>query len=212
MAAEMTFGDLQTRVRRKLNETSTVFWTDQDVKDAINEGYAEMADGTEFYERQAQVPMIEGHMYYDLSLGLPDTFLSPRRAQNVTTSQWLEPTDPLEMDYHTFPQWELTAGQPEKHFLRGNWWLGVWPKPSGDQIGQRFYYTSIPAPMEDDDDVPAFPVEFHDALIEYAMYDLLAQKREAKKALLHWDAYLAYEMGLRSFVNDRIKRAAVRVL
>lgn len=123
----MTFGQMKAAVRRKLNESSATFWTDQDIEDALNDAYAEMADATEFYERQATIDLLPSRTYYDLTSVLPDTFLSPRRAYNVTTSRWLDPTDPLDQDRHTDSQWELTSGQPERYMLRGNWWLGVWP-------------------------------------------------------------------------------------
>ena len=208
----MTFAELQTKVRRKLNETSAIFWTDQDVVDAINEGYREMADAAEFYERQAMVPSINGHTYYDLSLILPDTFLSPRRAYNPTTARWLTPADPLNLDLHTYVQWELTEGEPESWLLRGNWWMGVWPKPDGDGVGMRLYYTAIPEDMANDDDEPAFDREFHEGLVEFAMSDLLSQKRETRKALLHWAEYIRYQEALKAYVEGRITLAQVRVL
>lgn len=208
----MTFSEMRAKVRTKLNAATSVFFTDDDIDTAINDGYAEMADATEFYERQTTIPMIEGHTYYDLSLNLWETFLSPRRAQNVTTSKWLEPTNPLELDLHTFPQWEQTTGEPEKHWLRGNWWYGVFPKPSRDSLGIRFYFTAIPQSMSDDEDEPQFPREFHEGLIWFAVSDLFAQKRETKKALSYWKRYQDFETALQAYVDGRTNLAATRVM
>lgn len=208
----MTFGEAQTKTRRRLNESSTVFFSDQDIKDALNEGYAEMADASEFYERQAMVPMIEGHTYYDLSLGLPDTFLSPRRAYNPTTAKWLTPTDPRDLDYHRYTQWELMTGEPDMYLMRGNWWFGVSPKPSRDSVGMRLYYTAIPEPLSATTDEPLFPQEFHDGTVAFALSDLLAQMKETEKALKYWQIYKQYETALVDYVNGRTSVARLVTL
>lgn len=199
----MNFGEIQRKVRRRLNESTTAFYSDDDIKKAINAGYLEMADATEFYERQAMIPMLKQRTYYDLSLILPDTFLSPRRAYNPETSRWLDPIDPRGLDYHTYVQWELTQGPPEKYLMRGNWWLGVFPKPTQDSAGIRFYYTSIPPEFTDDSDIPAFPREFHEGLTDYALCHLLAQERETQKAISYWTSFQNTQNALAAYVDGR---------
>jgi hypothetical protein len=208
----MNRGEMRTKTRRKLNEASATFWTDTDINDALNEGYAEMADASEFYERQAMVPTLKGRTYYDLSLILPDTFLSPRRAYNPVTSRWLDPTDPLQQDHHNFVQWELTQGEPIRYLMRGNWWMGVWPKPAQDGPGMRLLYTAIPEAMSADTDEPLFPVEFHEGIPEFAISELLGQSRVTTLALAHWKRYRAYEEALTAYVDGRISLAQVSVL
>jgi len=209
----MTFAEMKQKVRRKLNEGgSTVFWSDDDVAGAINEGLAEMADATEFYELWTMVPMLEGLTYYNLPEIVPGTFLSPRRPQNVTTEVWLKPSDPREMDYHTYVDWQLTAGSPETYLMRGHWWFGVFPHEDRDTVGMRLYHTNIPQDMKEDWDEPGFPREFHDGLICYAMSDLMAQQRETKKAVEYWKAYLVYEEKLKAYVDQRIAIQRMDVL
>lgn len=208
----MNFGQMQTEVRRRLNESTTVFFSDQDVKDALNEGYAQMADVTEFYERYVNIPMLSKRTYYDLTHIITETFLSPRRVFNTTTNRWLDPTDPFDMDYHTYVQWELVQGQPEKCFMRGNWFLGVWPKPSGDLGQLRFYHTAIPDAMSRSTDEPEFPREFRQGVIDYALCELLADQKETAKAMLHYAAYETYEKGLKAYVEGRTTIAGVRAL
>ena len=208
----MTFGAMIDRTRMKLNEATAAFYSDDDIKLALNEGYAEMADATEFYERQAYVPMLTKRTYYDLSLILPDTFLSPRRVYNPRTSNWLEPTDPVNLDLHMFPQWELTEGEPEQYIMRGNWWFGVFPKPTQDGVGLRFYYSAIPPAMSGATDTPEFPEEFHEGLIEFALSDLKGQRRETAKALSHWQRYIAFQEGLKAYADGRTRLAQRSVL
>jgi hypothetical protein len=208
----MTFGEMQTEVRRKLHESGVDFFSNQDVKDAINEGSDELADATEWHERQVTIPLLQGRTHYDLTTVIPEPFLTPLRCWNVTTSQWLTPVDPLELDTKTWVQWELIYGEPQKYMMRGNGWLGVFPRRSANGGGVRFIYTSIPGAMTDDDEEPEFPREFHPALTEFAISDLLAQVRERKKALDRWASYVSYQEGLRAYVNNRQSIAGIRTL
>lgn len=199
----MTFGEQQKEVRRRLNELTATFWTDQDIKDALNEGYEEISDASEWFERYANIPMLSGRTYYNLLNILPDTFLSPRRCFNTVTNRWLQPTDTRQQDFQAFVQWETNSGQPEKYIFRGNWWLGVWPKRSADDGILRFYYSAIPPAMADDSDTPGFLDEFHSGLVDFALSDLLSQDRETNKAMAFWASYKAQETGLAQYVNGR---------
>lgn len=210
----MNLKELRKSTRKIINEETDVFFSDDDIDFAINESYFELADATEFYEREAQIPMLKWRTYYDLSKILaPDTFLSPRRCQNVTTSKWLDPTDTREMDYHTYVQWEKTLGEPEKYFMRGNWWFGVFPKPTQDGIGIRFYHTAIPPRMVNDSDIPLdIPREFHVGLIDGAMADLMGQQRETQKAIQYWNSFQTTVNKVAAFVDGRTSIAEYKVL
>ena len=208
----MTFGELKSDVRTRLNEATSVFYSDADIAAAVQEGYADIADQTEFFERFANIETLAGHTYYDLTSNLPDTFLSPRRIYNGTTSKWLTPTDPRHLDKHTYRQWELVYGPPEKYLMRGNWWLGVFPRTSNDVPILRFYYTAIPAAFINDSDAPAFPPEFHAGIAEYAMSDLMSQQRETVKALGYWSSYQRIAGQLADFTEGRTKLAGFSVI
>ncbi len=200
----MTFGEMQSLCRLKLNEVSATFWSDDDIKDAINEGYAEMADVTEFYERQATIPLLTGRTYYDLTSVLDgDEFLSPRRAWNNATYRWFVPSDYRDLDQHTYVQWELNRGGPRNIFLRGIHWIGTWPKATDDvTYKMRFYYTAIPPKFVSDRDEPIFPGEFHMGIVELALADLLGQERETASALKHWQTGQWYIQQ----VDDHVKK------
>jgi hypothetical protein len=219
----MTFGEMQDRTRTRLNEQTSAFFSDDDIQTSLNEGYAELADATEYFEREAMVPLIKRHTYYELPLILPDTFLSPRRIYNPRTSKWLVPTTPRELDKE-WAQWEAVDGEPEKYFLRGNWWLGVFPRPTKDSEGLRLIYTGIPPTMSDDDEEPvAIPREFHPGVIYYAISDLMSQQRETAKAIRYWGApdvsgnypantYKGVEANLKAYTEGRTQLAGVRIL
>jgi hypothetical protein len=202
----MQFSELKSEVFRRLNEneTSPTFWAEADVEESLNEGLEELSDASEWYEEYFVISLLTNLQYYDLRVLLPDTFLAPKRFFNQTTNQWLSPVALRELDYHGTRQWETVTGEPQRTLLRGLWWLGFWPKQPSDSGKVKFYYSAIPPRMTEDTDEPGFPQEYHKYLIEYALYDLLAQDGETKKALVHWQTYLEGERLLRASVGSRI--------
>ena len=200
----MNFGQMQLEVRTRLDEASAVFWTDQDIKDSLNEGLAEMADETDYHECYANVMLAPNRTYYDLTTLLPNTFLSPRRIYNTTTSRWLIPSGYRELDESRGGQWEDTQGPPNWYWFRGFWWLGVYPKEETDTRALRVVFTGIPDPMVLDVDEPDMPREFHFGLVEYALFDCHAQQRETKKALKFWKSFTGYQEDFRKYVDKRL--------
>lgn len=197
----MTLAGMEADVRRRLEEAPAAFWTDADIAAALQEGYAEMADATGFYERYANINLLANRTYYDLTSVLPDIFLGPRRIWNTTTNYWLKPTDTRQLDAQ-YRQWELVNGQPTEYFMRGNMWLGIFPRPASNAGILRFYYEAVPPALESTEE-PAFPQEFHPGVVEYALTDLHMQEREPDKALGHWKQYEDIEEGLRLFADRR---------
>lgn len=201
----MTFAEQKTEVFRRLNESSSspTYWTEEDVEDALNDGYAEMSDASEWYERNASINKLKNRTYYDLRTNLSDTFLAPRRCFNPQTNQWLAPISVRTLDFKTYRQWELNPGEPQKMFMRGLWWLGTYPKSGADSGTLELYYTAMPDAMIDDADEPTFPLEFHLGIVAYALYELKYQERETAAALRYFAEYLTLETGLKSYVERR---------
>lgn len=239
----MTLSDIRTEVFRRLDEseTSPVYWSLADVDDAINAGYEEISDATEWYELAAQLGT-DGSLYYDLTTQLSPRFLRLKHIYNATSNLWLSFTTPRDMD-GKYVSWETVSGEPEKALLRGLWWLGLWPKPglivpvdyrmridefgpfpSGSGLDEaermRFvtvgfgrasagikglyaFYAALPPPLNDANNTPGFPADFHEALVYYAMYELMCQEREYKKALVFWQQYLVLQERLRLYVQAR---------
>ena len=201
----MNLGELKTEVFRRLNESasSPVFWSVADVERAINDGQEELADATEFYERHTRIDLLSHRTYYDLRHICEDTFIAPRRVYNNEISKWLDPSHVRDFDAIR-QRWETNTGQPMKWFMRGTWWLGLYPQPDADFGSIRFYYAAIPPELVEDEDAPQFPDEYHEALIEYAIYDLEAQDAETDQALVHYANYLGFEQRLKRYVDSRL--------
>jgi len=198
----MNFGEMKAEVRTRLNELTANYWSDQDIEDALNEGLDEISDATEWFERMTTITFWSGRTYLDARSTLSDTFLAPKRCINNQTGKWMEPSHVRNQDARQ-RQWEKVSTEPEQFFMRGIWWLGFYPKPKADSGSMRLYFSSLPAPMSLDDDEPEFPSEYHMGIVDYALYDLMAQDAETKKALIFWQEYSGYETGLKQYVQQR---------
>ena len=208
----MTLAEMRSQCRRKLNEAAATFFTDADIDASLNEGLSQIAEVSGYFERQAIIPMLENRMYYDLSHIVTYDFLAPNAVYNPNGRKWLTATDFREMD-SAWRQWETQTGQPEKYLMRGNWILGVWPKPSVDvPAGLRLYYSGVPAALENETDTPGFDRERHHGIVDYAMSDLMTQIRETKKAEGYWQSFTVHAADLKRDVQNRISKARVDVL
>lgn len=203
----MNYGELQSRVFLGLNESSAnpAFWTASDVKRAIADGYDEMSDASEWYEREASLRLLSNNQYYDLRYILEsDVFLRLRAIWNMTTNRWLEPISLDDLDYRTYRQWEDVTGEPEKWLMRGLWWLRMFPMKNSDSGAVQLFYKALPPAMVNSTDEPGFPKEFHEGIVEYAIGDLLSQEGETRRAVDHFNKYRAYEDGLTKWADGRI--------
>ena len=199
----MQFGAMQALVGRRLAEqTGRTFWSAADIATAINDGYLEVSDATEWQEQYFEIDLLNNRPYYDLRTVIGPSFLAIRPAWNEQTSQWLLPTSVRQFDSHD-RRWEMVTGTPQRILLRGLWWLGYWPRVQADVGTVKQYYVALPTRLIEDTDEPGFPEPFHDACVEYALSDLHAQDGETALAVSWWSQYLATETRLRTWVADR---------
>ncbi len=198
-----TFLDLQTDVSRRLAEvTGRVYWSQGDIQTAINDGYLELSDASEWFESALDLPLLTDRPYYDLRTCLGDSFLAVGDAFDVQTNRWLLPTAVRQFDAHD-RRWERVTGEPQRVLLRGLWWLGYWPRIQSEIGTIKQFYTALPPILVDDADEPGFPDLFHYACVDFALADLWAQDGETARALRCWQAYLAGEQALVAWVGDR---------
>lgn len=205
----MTLAEMRAEVFNRLREnaSSPVHFTEDEVDAAINEGLEEIADATEWCERTQSFRLAALRTYYDLrSVVAPEQFLAMRRAYVATGRRWLTPSTPRKLDGEGYTLWESVLGSPSDMIQRGLFWLGVYPRPASDGEIARITVVVAPVDLEDDEDEPDFPVEFHQAAIDYAAYDLLCLDGESKKALARegpWAAFTAGSKALGDYVDGR---------
>ncbi len=196
--------ELQTEVARKIEEStgSPSFWALADVKAAINRGYRETADVCEWKEASTSLSLTANTTYYDLSSLIHTRLLTVKRIYNDQTSGWLKARDVRDFD-ETRYQWEDITGEPSQFIIRGLWWLRFDRYKTATSGTVAVYYTEIPTDLSADGDTPGFPQEFHYALVDFAVADLLFQDAETKKGMKYWTRYKAIEEGLRRWVLQR---------
>ncbi len=209
----MTLNDLITDVFRRLEEVqgSPVRWPVQDVIDAINEGFEELSDISEFYERYATIKLRKNATYYDLRSIIPDEILRVTAIYNPTNTTWLGQIDVSQLDTRG-TQWEIIPGQPTSWFMRGLWWMGVYPSGPDTNGTLRLYYRALHPPLTDLTQSPdQLPDDYHTCIVDYAMYKLLADDVEITLAMKYWtDFYaVASDLAKKCVPGGRIERARV---
>jgi hypothetical protein len=205
----MTKAELRAEIFRRLEESSTspVYWTADDVDEAIDDAYAELSDASEWFEQYFEIELLNDRPYYDLRTVIGDSFLAIRPGFNEQTNRWMKPTAPRLMDRRD-RRWETVDGEPQAILMRGLWWLGYWPRVQADGGLVKQYYVALPAVLGDDDE-PGFPESFHYGIVEFALTDLFVQDAETARALKAWAAYLAIEAGLLAWVAERATAATL---
>lgn len=207
----LTLSDIRSRVRTRFEASSTTRWSNSDVNDAINDGLEELAEATGYYERYVSVPLKEARVYYDLRGLTPATVLSVTGVWHQSGNRWLAPAAHTDIK---FSEWEDTAGDPILWFTRGQWWLGIFPRPSSEpDEWLRVYFTAVPARMtEDGEGVDQLPEEFVPAVEEYALYELYQREGEVQKCLYWWEQYKVRESALEKHMRHRVSRARIGMI
>lgn len=201
----MTLAELRTEVFRRLEESasSPVFWTAADITAALNEGYQEISDESEWDERVLTIDLLRERPYYDVRTVFPSSMLAIGAAYNDQTSRWLFPASPGDLAKGRL-RWETVTGEPSHLLVRGLFWLGYWPQVAADSGTVQQHYVALPDDLVDDDDTPGFPETVHYGLVEYALAELWSQDAETTKAVQAWQMYLLYERALTDWVQGRI--------
>jgi len=207
----LTLSDIRSRVRTRFEHSTSTRWSDGDIDAAINEGLGELSEATRYFERWVSLPLKEKRTYYDLRGLMPETVLSVTAVWHESGVRWLAPITLKDM---TYEKWEESRGNPHSWFLRGQWWLGVWPTPSADlDEWIRVYFTGVAPPLLEDGEEPAqLPDEFVPALEEYAVYDLQQREGETDKALYWWGKYKEREAALERHMAQRVTTARTGVI
>lgn len=208
----MTKDEMRAEVSRRLAEgTTRVFWTQDDVDDAIDEGYAELSDATEWNEEYVTVDLLNDRPYYDARTVIGADFLAIGPAFNITTNRWLEPSAVRHFD-RSDRRWETATGEPQRMYTHGLWWFSYWPRIQSDLGTIKQYYISLPEPFADVSAEPGFPEAFHIGCVHFAMADLWIQDGETQLALAEWALYLDVEARLTEWVNARTNDAMMHGL
>jgi hypothetical protein len=208
--------ELRAKTKQLIRESGCqgVFFADEDVDTANNDGYMELSDETEWFEEYLDIDLLKNRPYYDLFNIIGPFFLSLKPAFERQSNRWLFPSTVPALDDGD-RRWERSINLPQRFFMRGLRWLGLWPKTNADGDGTyptKLYYTRLPEPICDDTDEPGFPDTFHLGICYYAAATLLASDGESKLAVLMWAKYQESEQDLNAWVQKRVQRPNAPVM
>lgn len=201
----MTKAELRAEVKRRLAEVrSPVFWTDADVDTAVALGYQELSDASEWNEVWQDIDVLDNRPYYDVRTIFGNDFLSIKPIFDRSTNRWLIASTVRMLDMND-RRWEGATDRPQRVFMRGLFWLGLYPRlQADDTAGQlKAFITTLPAPLVDEWDEPGLPDTFHFGICDFAETDLWAQDGEADLAVAAWERYLRVETALTQWVQHR---------
>ena len=206
----LTLSDIRSRVRTRFEAASTTRWASADIDAAINDGLGELSEVTRYFERWVSMPLKAERTYYDLRGLTPEQPMSVTAVWHEPGVRWLTPVSLGDIA----EDFEETSGNPTAWFMRGLFWMGIWPRPTSD-TGEfiRIYYTGVAPSLDEDGEEPRqLPDEFVPALEEYALYELHQREGETQKALYWWDKYKQRESVLEQHMAHRVSQARTGVL
>jgi len=212
----MNFGDLQSEVflRIEESESSPDYWALSEVKQALNEGWEDLARRTKWFKSSVMFALQDEVTYYSLLDHCPEEPICVDAIWDLSTERWFNHTSVKDLEVSSYYRWEAIGGSSINYFIRGALQLGVHPYPilsdsahNSDMI--KVYYTGIPFPLGPDDySIPFRELEL--PLITYALYDLKGQEGEDTFALQLWAEYIEEANKVRSWVRGHYTRGIER--
>lgn len=175
-------------------------WKDVDIILAINEGLDDLSEVSRFYERHVSVPVGNLRTYYDLRGWLPESALGVTSVWSDVIEDWLFPCSVSQLR----TRWEQSTGPSRQFFMRGLFWMGVWPKPETASGTLRVYFSGFaPHFLHGQSVLRDLPDDYVVALEEYAIYSLAADDGESTRALRHFEDYAKKALELADHVERR---------
>ena len=197
----------------RLEDPEYKFFSVSDLVLSYNNALDEIADATEIHELTAMVPRKKGSPYADLRGILGPNALRVTAVWNPASSRWLAPTSIDELDSLHGRRWERRQDYSRWWFMRGLFFLGTYPTCENDISPLRIHYSAtFPHVKEDGGLVTGLstkaelPPDFTDAIENYMLYELLAQRKETQKSLAHYSDYVKHEKVLFELANNRMRR------
>jgi len=185
----MTLAEALNKVRSMLAEPSdapTKFWTDEELKQWINEGYTNFCQDTKILRRRA---------YCEIAAGEAEATL-PQEAIRIY-NVWFEDKDGKLYVLKRSKREELlpvssSSAAPTTYYITRRDVIHLHPAPSE---GGKLYidYAYVPPQLVEDSDEIDIPERFQPAIIHYACYQALLKNKDlSPKAPSHLAVYQSY--------------------
>jgi hypothetical protein len=208
-----TAREIIARVKVRLEDPTSQYWTEGDLIEAYNDALDELSDATEINETYVPIKLRKWALYTDLRGVLPTCALRITAVWNTTTQKWLDPTTPRELDQSLGRAWEKSADVCRWWFMRGLYFLGTYPVPGNDETLVRVYFSSTMPHVSATgglssglDTRAPLPPDADAAIESYMLASLLGDRRETAKAMQYAQDYAEQEKMLHDFSDQRMSR------
>jgi len=183
----VTRDQIADKVKRYLNDEG-VFYTADDLNDAIQDGYSEVAAFTGCIFKATTINLVGNLTYYDFGSLIPD-YLGVTAIFNPTTKRWLSPTN-LRLLEEIRDDWELAIGNPFVFWPVNFRFVAIYPKLTISS-GTLYVFYRATADTLDGTTTPQIPEENQSVLENYVQCDLQEQAEEFTKAKLEFATYIS---------------------
>lgn len=176
----MNLSTMRTRVMRDLTEANVgnMRIVPSDLNAVLNDGYEDILSQTMCCAREKSIATVIGTSEYTI----PADMISIRNVRYYPETMPLEPTTFAKLNVIS-PAWrDAGNGTPTNVYMFDSRRIGIWPPPvgtgplyvEGAVIPSALGETDCVALLSADSDVPAFPANYHMALVHYAVWTLCA--------------------------------------
>lgn len=208
--AAQTIANVQSR----LEDPNGVFFTTADYVRSYNDALDEISEQTEIRESSVYVKRKKWAVYVDLRGVLPPNALRITSIWNPSTELWLANTTVREMDNTVGRQWETNIGSTRWFFMRGLWFVGVYPIAGNDNSPLRVHFTSMLDHIDESNSPHTglqsrpfdLPDDFTQAIENYMMYDLLIERKEYQKSLEYYQKFSEQIPVLKDLAENRMRK------
>jgi hypothetical protein len=201
------------RVKVSLEDPQGKFFTTDDYVRAYNDALDEISEATEIYESSVYVKRRKWAVYTDLRGALPPTALRVTAIWNPLSQKWLDPTTVRELDATVGRHWERSADQTRWWFMRGLWYLGAYPVASDDTSPLRVHFSALMPHVKALGGLgsglttsPDLPPDFHEAIENYMLYELMGERKEVDKSLEYYKRFMAQIPLLKDMGENRMRK------
>jgi hypothetical protein len=189
------FSDLLARTRTVLNETTAAFWTDAELKRWLNEGERDIAAKAECIEN-----VDTGVVIPTTTRVVPFSGYKVKYVEHVPTAG--APIGLQKINMKQLGKLPFNGVIPQYWFQWGSTvgnCIIIDPYPATATGTLNIYVADYPVnEMYDDTDEPQVPYEFHELIVDYAVYMALWKAKKWGQSAQVYQRYISILNGLRT--------------
>lgn len=178
---------VQHREQLKNFLNNTVYYTDIDYNDSIQDGVDEICAFTGAIYRSGVLPFEQYKTYYDFRTLLPD-YVGVIAIFNKTIKRFLVPSSLKKFNNYRI-DWDSAYGTPDYFAPISHRYVAIFRKPAAAGYGDMVVFYRAAAPtLSDSTEIP-IPEDHMNCLEHYNFMDLFEQQQEFSKASLQMGYY-----------------------